>query len=211
MSGRTFYMQRRYYDPIASRFLSMDPVSTDAGSGASFNRYAYVNNNPYKYTDPNGEEAAIPELPPVTVWAPRPIVLAQFVRGLSQILAGPKVPALGLLTYSPSLGAPSEMCGVLSCGMHSEGAKSPEDLIGESTPGDKTKGRADQYIHEGGREQRDKDIDALGVTDMKDRGNGTKTGTLPDGRTVNVHDSSKGGVPTIEIGNGSRDIKIRYP
>lgn len=89
--------------------------------------------------------------------------------------------------------------------------KTVDDLIGESKKGRETKGRADQYIHEGGREQRDKDFDSLGATDVEDRGNGTKTGTLPDGRPVNVHDSKTDGVPTIQIGNGSREIKIRYP
>lgn len=48
------YMQQRYYDPVAGRFLSIDPVVTDANSGGSFNRYWYGNNNPYKYVDPDG-------------------------------------------------------------------------------------------------------------------------------------------------------------
>jgi hypothetical protein len=47
-------MQQRYYDPIAGRFLSVDPVTTDAATGQLFNRYNYANNNPYKYTDPDG-------------------------------------------------------------------------------------------------------------------------------------------------------------
>ena len=47
------YMQQRYYDPIAGRFLSVDPV---AASPESFNRYWYANNNPYKYIDPDGRK-----------------------------------------------------------------------------------------------------------------------------------------------------------
>jgi RHS repeat-associated protein len=50
------YMQQRYYDPVAGRFLSIDPVTTDANTGSSFNRYAYANNNPYKYIDPDGRD-----------------------------------------------------------------------------------------------------------------------------------------------------------
>jgi RHS repeat-associated protein len=53
------YMQQRYYDAVAGRFLSIDPVTTDANSGASFNRYAYANNSPYKYIDPDGRDAVI--------------------------------------------------------------------------------------------------------------------------------------------------------
>jgi RHS repeat-associated protein len=33
------YMQQRYYEPVAGRFLSVDPVATEAGTGSSFNRY----------------------------------------------------------------------------------------------------------------------------------------------------------------------------
>ena len=49
------YMQQRYYDPVAGRFLSVDPVVTDAKTGDHFNRYVYANNNPFKYTDPDGQ------------------------------------------------------------------------------------------------------------------------------------------------------------
>ncbi|MGA0611560.1 RHS repeat domain-containing protein [Caldimonas sp. KR1-144] len=48
------YMQQRYYDPIAGRFLSVDPITTDANTGLMFNRYEYANNNPYRYIDPDG-------------------------------------------------------------------------------------------------------------------------------------------------------------
>ncbi len=49
------YMQARYYDPVIGRFYSNDPVGWVADSPIhSFGRYTYGNNNPYKYTDPDG-------------------------------------------------------------------------------------------------------------------------------------------------------------
>lgn len=57
------YMQQRYYDPVAGRFLSVDPVATDAGTGGNFNRYWYANNNPYKFTDPDGRMASMKDHP----------------------------------------------------------------------------------------------------------------------------------------------------
>jgi RHS repeat-associated protein len=51
------YMQQRYYDPIAGRFLSRDPVMTQANTGGNFNRYAYAKNNPYSYVDRDGRWA----------------------------------------------------------------------------------------------------------------------------------------------------------
>ena len=49
------YMQARYYDPVIGRFYSNDPVGFK--NVHNFNRYAYANNNPYKYVDPDGQDA----------------------------------------------------------------------------------------------------------------------------------------------------------
>ncbi len=46
------YMQQRYYDANIGRFYSNDPIGFR--DIHSFNRYAYANNNPYKYIDPSG-------------------------------------------------------------------------------------------------------------------------------------------------------------
>lgn len=56
------YMQARYYDPVIGRFYSNDPVDALGHMQGlqgiqGFNRYAYVNNNPYKFTDPDGKNA----------------------------------------------------------------------------------------------------------------------------------------------------------
>ena len=52
-------MQARYYDPVISRFYSNDPGGAsefiNQGNIQGFNRYAYANNNPYKYVDPDGQ------------------------------------------------------------------------------------------------------------------------------------------------------------
>ena len=49
------YMGARYYSPRLGRFMGVDPAGVREGSVHSFNRYAYANNNPYKYVDPDGE------------------------------------------------------------------------------------------------------------------------------------------------------------
>ncbi len=44
----------RYYDPALGRFISADTLVPNPGDPQSLNRYAYVQNNPLKYTDPSG-------------------------------------------------------------------------------------------------------------------------------------------------------------
>ena len=58
-STQLSYMQQRYYDPIAGRFLSVDPVGVDLASGGNFNRYWYANNNPHKFVDPDGRDSSM--------------------------------------------------------------------------------------------------------------------------------------------------------
>lgn len=52
------YMGARYYDPTLGRFMGVDPVQLDPANLHTFNRYSYANNNPFKFYDPTGQEAA---------------------------------------------------------------------------------------------------------------------------------------------------------
>jgi RHS repeat-associated protein len=56
-STSLIYMQQRYYDPSVGRFLSMDPVDASNADGSNLDRYWYANDNPYRYTDPDGRDS----------------------------------------------------------------------------------------------------------------------------------------------------------
>lgn len=81
--------------------------------------------------------------------------------------------------------------------------------VPDATPGDDTKGRTSQWEKSGGQAQADKDFDNLHPTNVRPIPGG-RTGTLPDGRSVNVRGSSSDGRPTLEIQDGSNRIKVRY-
>ena len=52
-----FDFQRREYSPVQGRWISPDPAglgAVDPGNPQSWNRYAYVLNNPLSFTDPSG-------------------------------------------------------------------------------------------------------------------------------------------------------------
>jgi RHS repeat-associated protein len=61
------YMQQRYYDPIAIRFLSVDPAQSE------FSRYSYGANNPYKFVDPDGRAAIVAVGPMIEGCAANPL------------------------------------------------------------------------------------------------------------------------------------------
>ncbi|MBX7144917.1 MAG: hypothetical protein K1X79_10735 [Oligoflexia bacterium] len=48
------HMNGRVYDPVIGRFTSADPIVQDPTDLQSYNRYAYVRNNPASLTDPTG-------------------------------------------------------------------------------------------------------------------------------------------------------------
>ena len=53
--GDIYYYGARYYDPTIGRFMQADTiVPLNVQGTQTFDRYAYVNNNPVRYVDPTG-------------------------------------------------------------------------------------------------------------------------------------------------------------
>lgn len=49
--------QARWYSASIGRFHAIDPAGFSQANIHSFNRYAYANNNPYRFVDPDGRSA----------------------------------------------------------------------------------------------------------------------------------------------------------
>lgn len=82
-----------------------------------------------------------------------------------------------------------------------------------ATEGEKTGGGTRTWTKPGGFDEANKDFDKMNPSNVGDKGNGVRVGTLEDGRRVIVRPDSTDGRPTIEIqrpdGKRAGD-KIRY-
>lgn len=191
------YMQARYYDPVIGRFYSNDPVNTighfSQGNIHGFNRYAYANNNPYKYTDPDGK-FAIPLL-----------------------FTPPALAAMGKAAAFVGSAAAAAWAGSEAINAYNESADPVEGILDGATEGEKTKGRTKNFDKQGGMDQANSDFDDVvdpdsveTITDGK--GGEGRRGTVNDGsgRKVNVRPNSTDGRPTVEVQDGKNKTKIRY-
>ena len=81
------YFGARWYRSNTAQFISIDPVGVTPGNIHSFNRYAYANNNPYKYLDPDG---GLPFLIPIAIFIAKEIaaeVASQATGGATDFLS----------------------------------------------------------------------------------------------------------------------------
>jgi RHS repeat-associated protein len=51
-----YFYNSRFYDAALGRFVSPDSIIPNPGNSISFDRFAYVRNNPLRFTDPNGHD-----------------------------------------------------------------------------------------------------------------------------------------------------------
>ncbi|MDB5801456.1 MAG: repeat-associated core protein [Rhodocyclales bacterium] len=202
------YFGARYYDPVVGRFMGVDPVGFSEENFHSFNRYAYGNNNPLKYRDPDGRLSILA----VAFWG-----TVLYIGAV--IYAGRKG---GGSSVDP-LGEPTRSEKTFRNPLHNDNANTDAGQDGRSkagsvdqppvpgaAPGTETKGRSKQWDKPGGMSDADKDFDSKGPRDIVPLPDGGRRGTLPDGRPINVRPNSTDGRPTLEIQDGKNKIKVRY-
>ncbi|MDX1536650.1 RHS repeat-associated core domain-containing protein [Arsukibacterium sp.] len=180
------YMQQRYYDPIIGRFYSNDPMGFKASNPMMFNRYAYANNNPYKFVDPDG----------------RVVVLA-----IPYVIEGAVIARNAYTAYR----AARALQNIIQSTNAANESADPIDQLVDELKGDKVSApgkEGDRGGLLGTPEQADADWDKIKSTEgaeLKDENNVK----LPGGRHANRHTSSRpypDGVPA-----GTDTIKIYKP
>jgi len=97
------YMQGRYYDPRLGRFMAIDPaavIDNIESQTSLFNRYAYANNNPYKFVDPDGN---LPILVPIAIFVAKEVaaeIASQATGGLTDFLSVRRLAQKGAKQFS---------------------------------------------------------------------------------------------------------------
>lgn len=190
-------------------------MTTDAKTGSSFNRYAYANNSPYQYGDPDGRNGVLAACfgGPLACGV---AVIATFVT--YKIVAGPVVKSPFIQNQSDAGSSSDDSAGG---GTNSE-AGTPGAPVDGATGGERV-GKGPRIWNKPPSDDPVGDANSVFYTkfpngeNVADKGDGVRVGTLPDGKRVIVRPESSdgsGNVPTIEIQNsaGSNSLdKIRYP
>jgi len=116
------YYNARWYDPQLGRFIQADTIISNAKNPASYDRYAYVNNNPINHNDPTGHfvpliviaawvvansEWLFPAIimAAVTAYGAVTSAMAGDTRGVVTSVAMAPVIAAGIPEINPELGA----------------------------------------------------------------------------------------------------------
>ncbi|MEF9964236.1 MAG: NBR1-Ig-like domain-containing protein [Comamonas sp.] len=203
------YMGARYYNPALGRFMAMDPKGFDVDNLHSFNRYAYANNNPFKFVDPDGRS-------PVLVT--RAVFLASFEAATAFGAA-----KLGFwladkawnVMHNDSSSSPSST-GSDQPKINS-GLKTPEEIAGNGVNAGTDRKGNKNVARPGGAAGAREDYDSMGPTKGRDivgpNGEQGETGKLPDGRSVTYRPWSSDvsdNVPTVQVGPAP-GYKFRYP
>ncbi|WP_265257063.1 RHS repeat-associated core domain-containing protein [Verminephrobacter aporrectodeae] len=203
------YMGARYYMPLTGRFTGIDPKDLVPEQPHSFNRYAYANNNPYKYIDLDGRSPSV--IVPVVVAGVAitgivatthmtPEQRAQMARAGTQFMQRTK-DVLELASgwvFNEKADTPKGETDTIVDGVTS-GLDKETDSKGDNSKGNYTKPNSVATAEQ--------DFGSLPGTVGS---NGQKI--LPDGSVAGIHTSTSTGLKTLHINRprGSQNIKIRY-
>ncbi|MFC4932709.1 RHS repeat-associated core domain-containing protein [Massilia sp. GCM10023247] len=184
--------------------MSIDPVTTDANSGGGFNRYAYANNSPYKYVDPDGRFPFLLPLIPYIVGGGTVAVVGHYVlpgrQGREETGR-----AVGNAIFNSGAGDKGS-----ADALKSDNNKAP---VPGASGGEKTNTGTRIWDKPGDFGVANQDFDNKNPANVEDKRNGVRVGTLEDGKRIIVRPGSTDGRPTIEVqrpdGKRSED-KVRY-
>jgi RHS repeat-associated protein len=111
------YAGARYYDPDLMRFLSDDPARFTEKNSMSFNRYAYANNNPYRFVDPDGRDPIVSGFSYSSGYLPHygsdQETVDKMTTGINLVAVALAIPAVGAVAFPAETAAIARVTGNL--------------------------------------------------------------------------------------------------
>jgi hypothetical protein len=197
----------------SARFVSVDPVHVNPQSAANFNRYHYGNNNPYRFTDPDGRQSRDLELihkeaakygPPhlccTSLTREQAGAIVDFIPGFGDAKGFAEAyndPSIGNV-----LGAAVGMVPIVG-DLGKQLIRRADDLIQGAGKLERLKGGVRQGRVEG---------DAQSIFNTITEGGETLSNgrvKMEDGTIIGAHTSKSTGQTTIDINKGDQIYKIR--
>jgi uncharacterized protein RhaS with RHS repeats len=198
-------MQQRYYDPLIGRFYSNDPVGFTASNPMMFNRYAYANNNPYAFDDPDGRN---PRRAVMQMLKDPVRTIRSAGRGIKEVLqrAGVVPPPVPMRNES----VPDDLAGI-PIGSTGEVDDFMGDMNDRSSP-DSNSGKSKVRTITDGTTVDEAYDNFPGESGQASDGSPVKTAS--DGSTAHVHSSSTDNgkkTMTVKRPNSKKPTKYREP
>lgn len=203
------YMQQRYYDQSIGRFLSVDPVTAYEKPSTNFNRYVYALNNPYRFTDPDGRDAAsigwgMVRIGLITTQVDSPVPGPGDVIGLT--IAGVGIAIVGGKKIYDIVQA-------------ADTVDEAGDKVREGTvPAKGASGKKGELEGTGGQKGADDAFDNVDGTNERSPRDGVRVKDLEGGGRIETHRGTKNpdypqGTPAVKIqdASGKPVTTVRYP
>ncbi|MGH8489620.1 MAG: RHS repeat domain-containing protein [Gammaproteobacteria bacterium] len=209
----------RWYDPRIGRFLAIDPAGFDPQNPQSFNRYAYANNNPYKYVDPDGNsplDVGFFLVDTVSfglaLYSGNPEAIASAGADLAASAVGlaSPIPGTGLAIKAARAGDKVTGIAADAVGAVAKGAPKPGDKV-YRVWGDKARANGRSWSRTDPRAV-DNYRDAAGLP-KQNSGRFVTEGTLTNGKGVTQRDAlpldgNRGGLDELVVPDPDRQISV---